>query len=336
MKRGAARIALLLAWAGAAVSTTARAAGPPGPAEVYRDDVIAIGAAIGGASDEPVFFGDVLTLTVSVEFDPAAMTVRGPDEDLFLATFPASGAVLLSSWTAGPETVTESGWEHREATYRFQVVGCPEDQPTCPGPRNFLLPQLTLACRYLGDSDGAGRDCSVRFHPRPASIMVSTGLAKDEEGQLLPFETYFPDGGYPEPLQVTGHSAPGWALAGAAFIAFTGGLLMWPFRSKGPGDAAAEIPRWRRVLQELPVDGSGDDTRYVDSLRRCLVWYCNDELQVDPFLWLDLAELAEGDEVDEAHGELRGLFAELLHKPAGQNRELRARLAQLIAGSGNA
>ena len=35
-------------------------------------------------------------------------------------------------------------------------------------------------------------------------------------------------------------------------------------------------------------------------------------------------------------GELRGLFSELLHKPAGQNRELRARLAQLIAGYGNA
>ena len=111
---------------------------------------------------------------------------------------------------------------------------------------------------------------------------------------------------------------------------------MWPFRSKGAGDAAAEIPRWQRVLQELPVDGSGDDTRYVDSLRRCLVWYCNDELQLDPFMWLDLAERAEGDEVDEAHGELRSLFSQLLHKPAGQNRELRKRLAQLIAGDGNA
>ena len=111
---------------------------------------------------------------------------------------------------------------------------------------------------------------------------------------------------------------------------------MWPFRSRAQKEASAEIPRWRRILQELEAGEADEDAHYVDALRRCLVWYCNDELQVDPFLWLDLAELGEGDEVDEEHGELRSLFFELLHSPTGRNAELRTQLVKLIAQGANA
>lgn len=303
--------------------------------EVYRDDALVIGAGIEGASGRLLFFGDVLTLVLTVEYDPAAVSIRDLDEDLFLAAWPASGPFLLVDWEAGREEVIDDGWRRQAATYRFQVVSCPDEQPTCPGERNYLLGQLTLGYSEVNAGDESG-SATVKFHPWPASLTVATGLRKDEEGQLLPFEAYFPDGGYPQPLAVTSHSERAWFLAAVALIALTGGLLMWPFRSRGQKEAAAEIPRWRRMLQELEAGEGDDDARYVDALRRCLVWYCNDELQVDPFLWLDLAELGEGDEVDEEHGELRNLFFELLHSPVGKNAELRVRLVKLIAHGGTA
>ena len=303
--------------------------------EVYRDDALVIGAGIEGVSGRLVYFGDVLTLAVRVEYDPAAVSIRDLDEDLFLAAWPASGPFLLAGWETRREEVTDSGWRRQRASYRFQVVACPDEQPTCPGERNYLLEQLGLAYRDLNAGDESTL-ATVTFHSWPASLTVATGLRTDEEGQLLPFETYFPTGGYPEPLAVDSHSGRAWLLAAVAFIALTGGLLMWPFRSRGQKEAEAEIPRWRRMLQELEAGEGGDDARYVDALRRCLVWYCNDELQVDPFLWLDLAELGEGDEVDEEHGELRSLFIELLHSPSGRNAELRAQLVGLIDHGGRA
>jgi hypothetical protein len=318
-----------------ALSWTAVAAAQGYTPEVYRDDALVISAGIEGASGRLLYFGDLLTLALTVEYDPAAVSIRDLDEDIFLAAWPASGPFALADWEGRREETTDAGWRRQGATYRFQVVGCPDEQPTCPGERHYLLPQLTLAYQAMHAGDQTVM-ATVKFHPWPASLTLTTGLKKDEEGQLLPFETYFPTGGYPEPLAVTGHSGRAWLLAAAALIAFTGGLLMWPFRSRAQKEASAEIPRWRRILQELEAGEADEDAHYVDALRRCLVWYCNDELQVDPFLWLDLAELGEGDEVDEEHGELRSLFFELLHSPTGRNAELRTQLVKLIAQGANA
>ena len=111
---------------------------------------------------------------------------------------------------------------------------------------------------------------------------------------------------------------------------------MWPFRSRSQDKTAADQPRWQQQLQNLQEADSADDARYLDALRRCLVWYCNDELQLDPFVWLDLAETGDdpddnaGD--DRSHADLRSLFIDLLHNRAGQGDEIRKRLVMIISG----
>ena len=113
---------------------------------------------------------------------------------------------------------------------------------------------------------------------------------------------------------------------------------MWPFRVRRKEKSNAGLARWQAQLQVVREADTADEERFFDALRRCLVWYCNDELQLDPFVWLDLAE--PGDDVAGAsankriHAELRALFIELLHNPDGQAAELRQRLESIVATPG--
>ena len=115
---------------------------------------------------------------------------------------------------------------------------------------------------------------------------------------------------------------------------------MWPFKKRAQDEAAAGVPRWQQQLRMLRNTDKTDDARFLDGLRRCLVWYCNDELKIDPFVWLDLAEpsddSAEAAQDDHSLAALRGLFFDLLHSPREQGVELRARLEELIAEAGRA
>lgn len=109
---------------------------------------------------------------------------------------------------------------------------------------------------------------------------------------------------------------------------------MWPFRNRRSDSATPTEPRWQRQLRLVRETDDVDDARFVDAMRRCLVWFCNDELGLDPFVWLDLAESGD-DEAEESdavqnHAQLRRLFFELLHDPAGQGAELRTKLESVI------
>ena len=177
------------------------------------------------------------------------------------------------------------------------------------------------------------------FQPVPGSLTVMTTIQRDADNQLFPFEAYFPNGGYPDPQTGTDGTRSALLSAGLALLVLTGGFLMWPFRSRSE-DATAAVPRWKKELHALRDADASDESRFLDRLRRCLVWYCNDELGVDAYVWLDLAE--RGDEArdaaedDKGLTELRELFVELLHNPAGKGDELRTHLEKLIAQGGHA
>ena len=109
---------------------------------------------------------------------------------------------------------------------------------------------------------------------------------------------------------------------------------MWPFRSRTLEKTAADMPRWQQQLQSLREADTVDDAHYFDALRRGLVWYCNDELQLDPFVWLDLAEPGNDAGDDRRYADLRSLFMDLLHNPAGQGVEFRQRLEKIISPAG--
>jgi hypothetical protein len=304
-------------------------------AEVYRDDSITIRAGLQGSSSQVVHFGDVLVLIIAVSYDPDSVVVQELDAAFFTAAWPASNGARLVDWRVRREAKSKSQPERVYATYRFQILGCPgDDTPTCPGDRVYALPEFVLSYEDLNASGDSAR--LVRFRPWPRRLTVSTTLQSDEENQLLPFETYFPAGGFPDPMAGEDRIRKSFVTAGITLALLMGGLIMWPFRSRTQGKTAADKPRWQQQLQVVRDADIADDARFLDAMRRCLVWYCNDELQLDPFVWLDLAESGDASDDDRTHADLRSLFIDLLHNPAGQGVEFRRRLETIVSPAGAA
>ena len=306
-------------------------------AEVYRDDMLTIDAGIIGGGSQVIHFGDALTLAVAVTYDPNRVALEDLDETVFTSAWPPdSGPYLLA---AAFDRGSAQGLRSQRvmASFRFQFLDCPDEgTPTCPGDRVYTVPAFTLA--YVDLESAEPR--TLTFQPTPQALTVMTTIQRDEENQLFPFEVYFPNGGYPDPLTGKDGTRVSLLTAGLALAILTGGIFMWPFRSRNEASASEAEPRWRTQLKALRHADSADEARYLDGLRRCLVWYCNDELGVDPFVWLDLAE--RGDEAghvpedDKGYAKLRALFVELLHNPAGKGDELRSQLENLIAQAGHA
>lgn len=303
-------------------------------AEVYRDHSITVYAGLQGSSRQVVHFGDVLVLIVAVSFDPNSVNVQELDETLFTSAWPVDKGAHLLDWQIRRSVNRASEQETVHVTYRFQILGCPnEETPSCPGDKSYALPEFEIAVEDLnGSGESAG---SIQFRPWPETLRVSTTLQHDDDDQLLTFEAYFPAGGYPEPIVGEARIQKSFVTAGISLALLIGGLFMWPFRSRTQDKTVAEQPRWQQQLQILDESVDEDDVRYADSLRRCLVWYCNDELNLDPFVWLDLAESGSqpnktsGDQ--QKHAALRSLFIDLLHNPTGQSGELRKRLQEIVS-----
>ena len=319
----------------AALAVALPAAAAELAAEVYRDDSITIRAGLQGSSSQVVHFGDVLVLIIAVSYDPDSVVVQEFDAAFFTAAWPASNGAQLVDWRIRHDRISDSRLKRMHVAYRFQILGCPDDDtPTCPGDRVYALPEFVLAYEDLNASGDSAR--SVRFRPWPRRLTVATTLQSDEENQLLPFGTYFPAGGFPDPMIGEDRIRKHFVTAGITLALLMGGLIMWPFRSRTQGKTAADKPRWQQQLQVVREADIADDARFLDALRRCLVWYCNDELQLDPFVWLDLAESGDASDDDRTHADLRSLFIDLLHNPAGQGVEFRRRLETIIAPAGAA
>ena len=299
-------------------------------AEVYRDDSITVRAGLQGSSSQYVHFGDVLVLLIAVSYDSNKVSIHELDETLFTSAWPVDAGAQLVDWQIRRGARSASRIKSVHATYRFQILGCPDDEtPTCPGNRIYAWPEFVFGYEDLTASGDSAR--SIHFRPWPETLTVSTTLQSDEDDQLYPFETYFPAGGYPDPLVGKDGMRRSFLTAGITLALMMGGILMWPFRSRTQDKAADELPRWQQQLQNLRATDATDDARFMDALRRCLVWYCNDELKVDPFVWLDLAEPGDGSGDERNHAELRSLFIDLLHNPAGQGVEFRQRLENIVS-----
>ncbi|MBT8100540.1 MAG: hypothetical protein KJO82_12355 [Gammaproteobacteria bacterium] len=300
--------------------------------EVFRNDALSVQAGLANGNSQLVHFGDVLTLSVVVNYDPALIAVANIDATIFTSAWSSSPGVTLAGWSQHHER-NDTGRNVVRTVFDFQVLACPDEAaPTCPGDRVYRFPQFEI--NYEDLAAEGDRSHAVRFTPWPEILRVASTMQRDAEGQLYSFETYFPAGGYPEPMRGRDGTRSAVITAGVALAALTGGLLMWPFRKHGMDAPGADLPRWEQQLNHVREYDDVDNARFVDALRRCLVWYCNDELGIDPFVWLDLAEPGNDEPVgsDTAgnHADLRQLFVELLHDPVGQGRELRARLEGVI------
>ena len=279
-------------------------------AEVYRDNGITIHAGISEQPGRIIHFGDVLPLVVGISFDADRISVEEPDDTFFNATWPeGDGPVLVDRKTIRSD-------DRLQTVFYFQILDCPGEQWTCPGTREYLLPEFNLNYRIGEEVE------SIRFRPWPSILTVSSSIPLDEEGQLFPFRKYFPTNAYPDPVSGTDRRGEAIGFVGIGMAALLGGILMWPFRFKKSSPFGAKKEgRWQVLLHELEDDDAADEKRYFDQLRKCFVWYCTDELDVDPFDWL-----GSGDE----ESDLQSLFIDLLHGPDGKAPELRTRFTELL------
>ena len=329
------RLRLCVAAASLALASAAWAVDDFAP-EVFRNDLITIHAGLAVDSSQVVHFGDVLSMLVTIAWDPDAVAVPEPDAGFFASAWPESEGIVLADFRLRQGTAPGPRKNRLHARYDFQVLGCPDEQATCPGDTVYPLPEFELEIRQRSAADAEAATELVRFRPWPELLTVVSTMTRDAENQLYPFETYFPTGGYPNPLTGRDGTRASVLTAGIALAILIGGLFMWPFRSRAQRGSATEMPRWQKLLQDLRDDDGENEGRFLDSLRRCLVWYCNDELAIDPFVWLDLAEPGDDTHEDEDHVELRAVFVELLHSPTGRSNELMKKLDDLIGQGGRA
>lgn len=292
--------------------------------EVYRDQNIVVRAGIAQQDGQINHFGDVLALAIVVSWNRDDMTMEELGEEAFSAAWPAEDAPVLMNFQTRRRPGTGRFTNELQAVYRFQIVSCPGNEQTCPGDRQYEIPQFTV--RYHTPS--SAEPVAVNIQPIPQSLSIETTILLDDEGELRPFLDYFPMNAYPEPLTVPDSKDLALNAMGIGLLIFSGGILMWPFRfNRSNKLSSSERPRWQQLLTELQDSENQDERWLADRMRRCLVWYCSDSLNVDPFEWLPAAGV---NELDESHKEPRDLFIDLLHDPSGNSGELRSRLTRLL------
>lgn len=293
--------------------------------EVYRDAHLTVHAGIAPREGEVVELGDVLSLVIRISWDADAVTLEEPGQQLFPDAWAGGFTPVLLESRQMRRKGTGAYTDEIVYVFRFQIVSCPGAEPSCPGNRQYPLQDLTLRYR----SKHAADPVSVKFRPRPDVVAVTTAIERDADNRLYPFASYFPSGAYPDPLPVADRTGAALMVLGTGSVMLIGGILMWPFRFRRKQlFATDQVPRWQTVLHDLQNEDEADERRLADRMRRCLVWYCSDSLNVDPFEWL----APGGNDYEAAHAELRGLFIDLLHDPSGRGAELRVRLASLVPG----
>lgn len=327
------RCVLLAALAMGCLPFAVQAAQEASPATVYTDDHISVNAELEDLSGQIVHFGDVISLVFDISYDAGKVRVKQPDTTFFTNAWPQSRGPYLVDERLTRKSGSADGFDTIHAVYRFQILSCPDEKKVvCRGTRQYEAPEFTLEYQLVDADGNASGTETASFRPWPTALIITPAIPLGEEGELFLFSKYFPNGGYPQPLSGTDHAGLSLGLLGGGLVFLLGGVLMSPFgfmKKKSIGSKPAV--RWQRVLQQLQSEEFQDDAHFHDEFRRCLVWYCNDELDIDPFDWLRRPEEApdKGQEGTDEHAEIHQLFIDATHNPAGQGRELVERLVNL-------
>jgi len=320
-------ISLLFSHMGLALSITQ-------PAEVYRNDNISVAAGVVDVEKKIIHFGDILTFVVSIYYDPNQIQLQEMDAGYFSNAWPeANGAYLLSHQSLLFPSSGEFPLESRNI-YQFQILACPDNAILCRGTRQYEVPEFTLQYDMLNPSANLVSTESIQFRPWPTGIMVVSAIPLDEEGQLDIFHTYFPAGAYPDPLSGQKKMSSGIGFITGGLFLLLGGIWMSPLSFfKRRSFIPKPKVRWELQLEQLQTVEYETEEHFLDALRRAMVWYCTDELDLDPFYWVKHQEEVSG-EKQKGMGEYEGfkiLFVELLHSPTGEGKILLERFSQLVA-----
>lgn len=318
-------LAVLLIWASAPVV----AALPT----VYEDAHVVVHAAVVEAGNEPMHIGDSLTLSVEIAFDREQVQVEAPDGDWFQRSFSSLPGVRL--YRSDPMTrMTDAAGRARLAMrWHFQIVDCPEAMPNCPGLKAYELPLMTIAYRISGAA-GSEAARSTRFTPWPGTITLAPAIAF-EAGAEADLAAVLPGGAWPEPKHAGGAAAAGPVLFAAGGLLLASGLVVGNHRRLRLQAAPRRhrpVSRFERAAVRLQRPDLSDE-EWSDLLRRCVTWYCADELSLNPLDWLrENASHAAYDERRTAA--CRALFLDVLAETGVERERRDAYLERFYAVTG--
>lgn len=297
---------------------------------VYADDSITVHAAVAEAGTEAIHLGDALTLIVEAVFDPDEVQVERLDEEWFRRTFSVAGALALYG-SGNPVTASEGGNRIRlTMQWQFQVVGCPHEAGHCPGLKYYELPLASVAYRLASATEPGAGNRSARFRPWPGSLTVLPSIRFETDGHTA-IGTAIAGGAWPEPKRADHPHTASAALLLLGGVLLGSGLIAG--RRRRPMPRASQLhrnSRWERAAMQLE-DDTLDDEAWSDLLRRCLTWYCLDELGRNPFEWL---RADPGRAPDALTVECRELFYDVLAEPridAARRSTFRARFTRATA-----
>jgi hypothetical protein len=261
---------------------------------VYQDEYVTIRSGVLEVERGPIHLGDPLSLLVEVEFDNSRVRIEKLDGELFKRNWAGEKGIELY---AAPVVSRRGGDDGRTVTrglFRFQILDCPKDLAACPGPKSYNLPNFPLGYRIVDDAGNVLNNMSARFRPWPGVLNVTPALPVSREG-VQDFSTYFPGGAWPPVLALDGHASAGLWIAAAGGLGLIVSFGFLPLKTRAPRRIAVyhgPARRWEKALSALHEDSLGDD-EWADLLRRCVTWYCLDELGRNPYAWLHDGRLPE-------------------------------------------
>ena len=254
---------------------------------VYQDQYVLVRAGINEAGRQPIHVGDLLSFELRIQYDSRKVRLEQFDNEYFQRGFSSQTGIRLFA----PPVVTHEDLHgtlvETRAIWQFQVLDCPADQEICAGDKNYDLPVISTSYQLIDKSGQALNDKSFRFRPWPGKIVVSRSLPSLQEPEA-DFADYFPSGAYPEMLPVKTPSYGGLlaVVAGSLLLALGfGNRLSATGSLRGRQKTRPAGSRWQRLLFHLR-DSSLQDEQWTDGLRRCVSWFCLDELDVNPYVWL--------------------------------------------------
>lgn len=320
-----------------AMSTNAVVAAQTVPT-VYQDDNIIVRAGIVEAGTAAVHIGDALTLSIDVLFAPDRVRIENLDDEWLQQAFAATPQIRQYRTSTVQTRKRTNGRVGISGEWQLQVLDCPPQITSCPGPGSYELPVIALSYE-LADADGrfSSDRRSVRFQPWPGSIGVAAALAGELQTDASIVDV-LPGGAYPAPLAITKASPGGTTIVVAGMLLFAAGLAM-ARRVQAPAHtvavSTAPSSRWEYALYRL-FDDTLDDEQWSDMLRRSFAWYCTDRLRLNPYSWLGAAAV-DRKSVSAAEAPLREFFIEILSQAdirPDRRPQFRERLMSLTGHAG--
>ena len=297
---------------------------------VYSDQYLIVRSSIKNIEYETYHVGDILSLTVNLEFAPNQIHIVNLDESLLNQTWAELPGFFIHGEPRIDQDTSDVNKTMLTAVYEFQIVACSGGvEPPCPGGKIYPLPDLVIGIDLLGNDGRVISNNEINFRPWPGYIALASALPL-REGALEPFTFYFPRRAYglPVPLELNRYPAIFLLFAGLLTI---GGTVLAPaarawMRRRVPSRIGLLGSRWERIIDRLQ-DEHLTDEQFWEGVRVAITWYCYDEIDFDTLQWTENNEDLESP--DNELERLKVIYMEAMN-PQEANVERRSDVLEIL------